>query len=247
MKSENIGVPTYTANEIELKAQAVLKYCDKLRYNIQPISIDIIMKKLLEQNLVFNFDEDLGIEDNHKILGKFIAGKPNKIYLDKKVDPASMEGKLTIAHEIGHYVLHRNIKIDGANINEIILSKSYIKVGALTFIQDKVIRKTVEEWMEWHAFRFMISLLLPENLFRANVILELRKENSPNDFIFVDSQPCNIMTMHRMNEKLTKIFSVPKWCLEYRLKELSLIKYKSPPKPYTRPININKLKKKYGK
>lgn len=247
MSSDSSSIPTYTANEIELKALAVLKYCDKLRYNLQPISIDIIMKKLLEQNIVFTLDEDLGLKDNKKIRGKFRAGKPNKIFLDKKVDPASMEGKLTIAHEIGHYVLHRNIRLSGADMGEITLCKSYNEAGIFTFIQDKEAGKIVAEWMEWHAFRFMISLLLPEDLFRANVILELRKEDSPNDFIFVDSQPCNKMIMHRINEKLYKIFNVPKWCLEYRLKELSLIKFKSIPKPYTRPINVNKLKRKYGK
>jgi len=246
MKSDKIGVPTYTANEIELKAQAVLKYCDKLRYNLQPISLDIIIKKILEQNLVFIFDEDLGIDDNQKIRGKFLAGNPSTIYLDKKIDPASIEGKLTIAHEIGHYVLHRNMRTSGELISEITFNKSYLAVESLTFSQDTVVRKTAADWMEWHAFRFMISLLLPEKLFRAIVITLLRKEESPNNFIFVDSQPCNKMAMHRMYEKLTKIFSVPKWCIEYRLKELALIKYARSFKPYKNPKDaINRRSEDY--
>jgi len=49
-----------------------------------------------------------------------------------------------------------------------------------------------------------------------------------------------------MYEKLTKIFSVPKWCIEYRLKELALIKYARSFKPYKNPKDaINRRSEDY--
>jgi len=143
-------VPWIPKERIEHSALGIIAdYQDMIGHTISPpIPVEDIIERYLEVNLSFeDLEEKLGMED---VLGATFI-KLRLICINEKLLENKSEGRLifTCAHEIGHWVLHRQfINVAGRSDPQ--------KNGIVCRI------KNSRHPIEWQADYFAACLLMPE-------------------------------------------------------------------------------------
>jgi Zn-dependent peptidase ImmA (M78 family) len=179
------------------------------------LSIVDFLKK--QYNIVFNFDVTLGFSlDNSRILG---ACNPTKrvIFIDPAVKQDEHKFNFTLAHELGHLALHRDIKIvhelnddsDAETIHENYSFKKELKSDS--------------DWLEWQANFYASALLMPDDIFATELTIIQKKLGYRVGKIYVDKQPCNQKSFYVVVNLLSDYFHVSKSAVEYRISSLKLI------------------------
>lgn len=165
-------------------------------------------------NLEFEYSK---IEDdlNNTILGYFNS-EQNKIIVNSSIKDSPRE-PFIIAHEIGHFLLHRNLKINNTVYN------NFKDVNFNLFEQSYGLRNP-KNWIEWQANCFASSLLMPESSLKAVLVLIQQDLGiSKAGRIFLDEQECNRIDFREIVKRLASHFNVSKISIEYRLNDLKLI------------------------
>lgn len=176
-------------------------------------------------NQAINFlKEKHGLEVDYKNIvdarGEEILGyydvAINKIYINNTlVDTPRLP--FVIAHEIGHFILHRNLKIHKTKYNN-------FKDVHFNFFQQSYSLTNPKNWIEWQANCFASCLLMPkEAILLRLVIIQHQLGISKSGKIYLDSQPCNIFAYREILNKLSEHFKVAKISVEYRLNDLGLV------------------------
>lgn len=184
----------------------------------QAIDLNSILSKLrLSHGITTNFDEDLGYSNGKEILGKLsLADKC--IYISKKIEKDSPRWRFTLAHEIGHYILHYNLL--SSLYSEIQDTESVFEDK--TTIDDKAL-----EWLEYQANIFASSLLMPKAIFLAFTKLVFLKNRINKGRLFYDNQPINQSLYHTVASTIGNRFKTSKQAVKYRLKLMGLLEEKS--------------------
>jgi Zn-dependent peptidase ImmA (M78 family) len=165
-------------------------------------------------NLTFKFS-DLNDELSNDILGYFDSEK-NEIKINFKVKDTPRE-PFILAHEIGHFILHKNLKVNKVVYNN-------FKDTSFSFFEQSYVLRNPKNWIEWQANCFASSLLMPELSFRAILILNQKELGiSKAGRIFLDDQECNKSDYKELIKRLSSHFNVSKLSIEYRLNDLKLI------------------------
>ncbi|MFC4738577.1 ImmA/IrrE family metallo-endopeptidase [Flavobacterium ponti] len=165
-------------------------------------------------NLTFKYS-DLHDELSNKILGYFDSEK-NEIIINFKVKDTPRE-PFILAHEIGHFILHKNLKVNKVVYNN-------FKDTSFNFFEQSYVLRNPKNWIEWQANCFASSLLMPELSFRAILILNQKDLGiSKAGKIFLDNQECNKSDYRELIKRLSSHFNVSKLSVEYRLNDLKLI------------------------
>lgn len=125
-----------------------------------------------------------------------------------------------LAHELGHYVLHKNIKVSQTTYNNFIDSEINFKTNRYELSNPK-------HWLEWQANYFSSSIILPDVLLVARLIAFQNKNNLRNGKLFLDDQLENRQLFNKAIENLSYIFDVTKTTIIYRLKDLNMLEDKS--------------------
>ncbi|WP_426993454.1 ImmA/IrrE family metallo-endopeptidase [Methylomonas sp. CM2] len=216
------GVPIFNREDIERKAEEVLYYVTPgtiEKSSVTPLG-EITSKFKDEFKVAFVFDADLGFTaKGNKILGKFVT-KPRAIFVDKSMEYNEPRWLFTLAHELGHLVLHRKV--------DVTLGKEQYSVFSDTVEQIKaslLAPRTPHQWLEWQANSFASSLLMP----RVRFIKAFQNalQNNPGSrkkpFIYLDNQPDNIRLLKEVKASLAEIFQTSSTSLEIRMKELNML------------------------
>ncbi len=141
-------VPWLSKEKIALKALELINNFQLLaKYEVQPpIPVEDIIERYLGLKLIYHdLDKMFGTRD---VLGATYV-KLKTICVNERLFEYGSEGRLvfTIAHEIGHWVLHRqHINVQG-------------KDGSMQVIVSK---KNSKDTIEWQADYFASCLLMPE-------------------------------------------------------------------------------------
>lgn len=161
----NIKVPWLHEEEIEAQAMDVLRqYSGRFGLTLRPpIPVDDLPEELLQVRL--EYDDLRKMVGRDDVLGAIWFDK-REIYIDQSLDPTDHPRRrpryrFTVAHEIGHWVLHRRVVLDRA--------------AQLTFLdflfEDELPEKSIlcreanaREPVEWQADRFASYLLMPTEL-----------------------------------------------------------------------------------
>ncbi|CAM4318505.1 ImmA/IrrE family metallo-endopeptidase [Flavobacterium terrigena] len=157
------------------------------------------------------------IEDELKneVLGYFDSEK-NEIIVNSSIKDTSRE-PFILAHEIGHFVLHKNLKVNKSIYNN-------FKDTSFSFFEQSYVLRNPKNWIEWQANCFASSLLMPEHSIRAILILTQKELGIRNaGRIFLDEQECNKSDFDEVIKRLATHFNVSKISVEYRLNSLKLI------------------------
>lgn len=164
----------------------------KYRPNALKKATKLDLETIIENDLGLDIDYQ-NLDENHQILGATIFkdgymnvynnGKKelkkfykNTMVFDIKLsEDYKQEGRFlfTLAHEIGHWVLHRkhffideqqqsifDLLQEETKENFIVCAKR--NENAMLYVR----KKTPEEWIEWQADNFASSLLMPKDIFK---------------------------------------------------------------------------------
>lgn len=217
------GVPILSRINIEeLSEKFILEYNKDFfeRPEATPIlTICEHLKKNFDLNLVVNID--LGFSpEGYKYRGRFNISTTT-IYIDKSLEVNDPRFNFTLAHEIGHFVLHReiNCNILKEEENDEILDTNR------QLILDHVKSNNPRDWLEWQANKFASSLLLPRKTVPMAVIEKQTELNITRRIgqIYLDNQKENKLNFYYISEYLYKIFETSKASIKLRLKELNLL------------------------
>lgn len=214
------GLPHYNSNEIESKANKLLLYFSPTYFETVKATPLLSIVELLKSKhgIVFQFDKILGFNnENNRILG---ACNPIKrvIIIDSSLKDDTHKFNFTLAHELGHLALHRNLKFkyesqDVTNEEETVIDYN-----------SKKELRTDSDWMEWQANHYASALLMPAEIFKTALVFEQSKLGiSRTGTIYVDNQPCNQQAFFQLINLLSQLFGVSKSAVEYRLQKLGLI------------------------
>ena len=214
------GVPYLSAENVEGFANEVLIWFDKdLLFEPREIPISKIIDKLSsEYNVRSIRDIDLGeTESEYQILGKCLPDD-RTIYISSALSDEESRLRFTVAHELGHLLLHRALRLKGKinpNINED--TEIDLDTGRKKLI-------TAWDFLEWQANCFAANLLLPEKSFCKAFIDKQNKmkirRNVGRIYINTDS---SISILVEIRYHLALIFGVSESCVEYRLNALNII------------------------
>ncbi len=169
------------------------------------------LAKFLEPLYNVKFKYNSIEQDN--ILGK-IEFNPLCIKISEKAGIDKHRLRFTIAHEIGHLILHSNIlkdRIDLKSDNENSLALKYSSL------------KKNSEILEIQANLFASYLLVPEILLVSvmnSIFIEYR---IPKKILFLDSQPVNQKQVNEILYKLSSMFQVSVESIKIRLLKLNLL------------------------
>lgn len=210
------GLKKISSKQIDLIASNLIREFNPnvLNYGLPTPLFSILDFLKNKYNLNFNYSK-IQDELSNDILGYFDSEK-NLIIVNQKIKDTPRE-PFILAHEIGHFILHKNLKVNKTVYNN-------FKDTSFNFFEQSYILNNPKNWIEWQANCFASSLLMPELSFKA--ILTLNQENlgiSKAGRIFLDDQECNKADFKELVKRLSSHFNVSKISVEYRLNELKLI------------------------
>jgi hypothetical protein len=213
-------VPRLSKKTISEKAEQVIFDYESLTFQAvrPPIPVENILELSLGLHLVFqDLRQILGIED---ALGATYV-KSQRICVDKRLLDDRLEGRLTFtcAHEVGHWVLHRDLVT--------VAGRSGLNSSAI-FCR----MKDAKQPIEWQADYFAACLLMPENDIRSTWDKAFGSE--PLTLFNVNStysgplcfDPClrNWPLIADTIRNAGNFFNVSKQAMIIRLQDLGLIK-----------------------
>ena len=167
--------PWLEAEDIEAAAKKLLAACFGARAATWPlVDIDkLVYDHLCEhERLSFTDERDLGWENGDQVLGRMLplAGKI-EITAALKRPGESGRYRFTVAHEIGHWVLHRQLFLAEAEALDLFASSD--ADACLTSLNRSVFpgfgtgRVPPEEWQ---ANRFAVDLLIDADVLREEFV-----------------------------------------------------------------------------
>ena len=144
--------------------------------------------------------------------------KANEIQINQKLNQTYRQA-FVIAHEIGHYILHKELRVTQEYYDSFSDSE-------YDFRANKHMLTNFRHWIEWQANYFAACLLMPKDSFRVNLIKYHLKEGIRNTgTIYLDDQRVNQKDFQNILIYLSEYFSTTKMSVIYRLQEFNLITY----------------------
>lgn len=209
------GLLKLSADDIEEKVE---KIQGKLGVLSKPIEIEPLLLKLKEvYGLKILLDREITSVNGEKLLGYFDVSN-DTIFINKGIVDTN-RFLFTLGHELGHYFLHNQLKMNQEVYDDFEDSNYDWFLGKHELKNDK-------NWIEWQANKFSSAFILPKSLFTGHVFLfrkliGIRRHNQ----IYLDNQPVNQDDFYKTVNYLVNTFGVSKTSIIYRLEGLNLIKY----------------------
>jgi len=166
----------------------------------------------LESVYTITFDIKANLENN--VLGK-IQFDPLRIEVNKSLENDIGRKRFTIAHEVGHLLLHYKILVDKINERkDIDLSFSF-----LYNISDKNNKR-----LELQANNFASHLLIPENTLITVVEKYFKDERIHKGFLYWDNQPVNQRLIFTILNQISLTYQVSFEVSRIRMISLGILK-----------------------
>ena len=217
-KFDKNGIPVLSANQIEIFANEVLNWFDAdLLFFPKRIPVfDIIQKFTTEYDIKFIPNTDLGeTEAGDQILGKCLPDD-RIIYISSALLDEENRLRFTVAHELGHLLLHRALKLKkkmNPNINE-----------DTEIVLDTGRKKP--DFLEWQAKCFAANLLLPRKPFLLAFIEKQMNMGIKRNIgrIIIDNTRYSASDYREICNCLALRFGLSTTCIKFRLENLQIIK-----------------------
>jgi Zn-dependent peptidase ImmA (M78 family) len=224
-RKNRFGLPILSAIDIENITIAIAQiYTPAVLKIPQGANLNRLMQKLeQEYGLTFDFSDDLGHDEKYRKRIGHYDHIFDIIYVDQAIEVESSVWCFTLAHEIGHFFLHKEWAIE----NEIQKDDPSLPDIPRDLFLDKVREHTAKNWREWQANRFAASYLMPEHTFRAAIMLHQETLGISRNLgeIYVDKQRRNYSDLLSIINFLREIFKTSRTAIRIRLRELDLVKY----------------------
>ena len=168
-----------------------------------------------EYKVKVTIDANLGNGSNgYPILGAFSLN-PREIFVDKSIR-YEKRFLFVLAHEIGHLILHRNLKFSESWNNKLTDTHD----GSFTSRE----QITPSYWLEWQANMFAVSLLLPECTFLLGFLKAQQTLKLPlRQKIYVNGFEKSINEYQDLVSEMARRYYVSKTMVKIRLNEFGLV------------------------
>ncbi|NLP59337.1 ImmA/IrrE family metallo-endopeptidase [Lutibacter sp. B1] len=212
------GLKKLSASQIENLALPILQKYNDLYSSIK--IEDFIEHLKSEYNLKFDFTQNLKTVNGKKIEG-FFDLENKTIFIDKSI-LESEKFPFVLGHELGHFFLHSNLKVNQERYNDFADSEYDFFTDRFNLVNDK-------NWIEWQANKFSTSLFLPKVLFLPHLIAFRKSIGiSRPEHIYLDEQKINKQDYYKTVDYLSDYFGISKTAVKFRIEELNLITYAKP-------------------
>ena len=212
------GLKKLSANDIENLATPILDKYNKLHSAIEIDSFIEFLKT--EYELSFDFTKNLETVNGKQIAGYFDI--ENKAILIDASIGRSEKFPFVLGHELGHFFLHSELKINQERYND-------FEDSQYNFFSDKHILVNDRNWIEWQANKFAIALFLPKVLFIRHLIAFRTSIGISRPYhIHLDAQSINQQDYYKTVEYLSTYFGISKTTVKFRIEEFELITYEKP-------------------
>jgi Zn-dependent peptidase ImmA (M78 family) len=201
-----VNIPYIKKEEIVHAANEVLLAINQTTLET---SIDMIIDYVVkEYDVMINETLGFGLDRNgNQILARYNP-KKRIIEIDQRLD--KHRKRFTLAHEVGHIVLHSTY-----------LTSPVSEVSKIIPFEYNILDSNNVKRAEIQANIFAAELLMPHKIFFQKVI-ELAKclsyTHRKDYFIYIDGQPCNFYNYDTLVRNLSTTFNVSIQAVEYRLK-----------------------------
>lgn len=218
------GVPFLKDEHIEAKALLLLE--EYAQTGNWQVSAPVPVEDIIELHLKLGF----GIEDLRVLLGvDDVLGaiwlKTKEIRVDVRLDPSNNPNLLgryrfTLAHEVGHWRLHRPYYQEDTNQDELFDGR-----GQPSFI----CRSSMKPRPEWQADFFAGCLLMPRDVVRSawrdwrGNLEPVTVKQLPTVALYAEAKRNENATMERFCRPLADQFEVSAEAMRIRLEELKLL------------------------
>ncbi|WP_196896038.1 ImmA/IrrE family metallo-endopeptidase [Aureivirga marina] len=212
------GLKKLSSNYIEKEALNILRKYNKIKKSIDIDEFIIFLNE--EYDISFDFTRSIESVNGKKIAGYYNVSK-KEILIDCSIVNTE-KFPFVLGHELGHFFLHSNLKINQEVYNDFEDSK-------YNFESDKYLLTNEKNWIEWQANKFAISLFLPRELFFIQFVgFRTRIGISKPQYIYLDKQKINQEDYYKTIDYLSDYFGISKTSVKYRIEDLNLIKYAEP-------------------
>lgn len=224
MTSNNIdenGVPILSADDIELKAEEVISYFDKIILDVPQRTplLGFIEELKRKFNLARDYSHSLGTTKyGNMILGK-TQFKPLGVFIDVSLVNDS-RFNFILGHELGHVILHRSVDIKRTGYEEQELVDTEIDLTT-----GKKNLNTTRDWLEWQANYFASAILIP----RASIMKAVVEKQSEMGIkrnignIILEAKHYSVSDYKVIQKHLELVYAVNATNVECRLKELGIL------------------------
>lgn len=143
----------------------------------KPVDLETVVYEHLSprENLMFNDEADLPMKDGEVVLGKTLPVK-GKILINRVLKKEPERGRFTLAHELGHWVLHRKLFLARRETIDLFersgVDSDFEFVGLNRSVFPASCRPNAVPREEWQANRFAVALLINPTVLREE--FELR-------------------------------------------------------------------------
>lgn len=209
----DFNLKNLTKEEIRLIAEAELN-------KINPAILSSVPPRALSfQSLEKYIRDELSSEiywlpDDALQLGGYDSGK-NIFYLNEKLRSSNRK-LFVLAHELGHYVLHRNLRIDQDSYDS-------FSDPEFNFRTNNYELKNPKHWIEWQANAFSSALVAPAIPLLVRLYIYQQELGARQGKLYVDDQYVNVQTYRELVKKLAYYFDVSQTTIVYKLKDLDCI------------------------
>lgn len=216
--------------EIELVTEQLIEMYDPqiLKQNTRLVIDNTFIAYLLKHfGLKVMQSQEGGLDSNNRSILSSYSLRENAIWVHSSLDIKIGRGKFFLAHELGHFFLHRNIRLSQLDYETMCDSQYSFKL-------DRYLLCNERNWIEWQANTFASFLLMPKRTFYGQMILAKTKIGyhfSSNVKIKVDDEPRSQHEFHMIVESMSKYFNLPKTMIIYRMHSLNLIVFTSRLRP----------------
>jgi Zn-dependent peptidase ImmA (M78 family) len=139
----------------------------------------------------------------------------NIFYLNPKLKSTNRH-LFVLAHEVGHYVLHRNLRIDQVSYDS-------FSDPEYNFRTNKYELNNPKHWIEWQANCFASALVVPAVPLVVRLYIYQEELGTRRGKLYVDDQYVNVQTYRELIKKLAYFFDVSRTTVVYKLKDMDCI------------------------
>lgn len=208
------GLKNLSAIQIEEIANSILTEYNQL---VSPLKLNQFISFIeKEYRIKFDFSKSLSTVNGKSIKGYYDI-EDNAIFIDNSI-LNSNQFPFILGHELGHFFLHRELKINQEVYND-------FKDSEYDFFTDKFKLENDKNWIEWQANKFAISLFLPKIIFLKEFVSFRKKMGIRRhpEHIYLDDQVGNQKDYKKTVEHLSNYFGISKTSVIFRIENLKLI------------------------
>jgi hypothetical protein len=215
-----------TSSVAALKGRCEASRLPPFRRHNRPRSATSANKSNRRVGASFHFDRDLGLNSSgQKILGACYFKPKFAIFVDPSLsrDSERARFRFTLAHELGHLSLHRNLRLDFQSLDA---TNRAIFDGEGELGRGPRVLTTPRDFLEWQANSYAAALLMPRLTFGPELLRQQRDMGITRrpQRIYLNDHPHSAADLREMVRRLGCVYQTSNTAIRIRLQELDLIR-----------------------